>query len=243
MLGSLLDFLTNSNSLSKLLSVWPLLTWYLSRRVGHSHKNCCHYSIAYFNCRTCWRDYYQRDAPCYRYYSRGNNWYDSYRYLSSRQGTLSYISFHLRCDHALSCSCIQRRYDHIFNHCCYNNDGLPKWWSRYCIYLWYWSYLYDDHWHRYIYTFVGIFLWPVKVKDNTVEHASSLLDIQSELYKKIDAEKEDRKTLHQKLITQEQLLQTTASNNNALGEMGLNLKQWSSIIQYQWDPNPALLTW
>ena len=91
-----------------------------------------------------------------------------------------------------------------------------------------------------IYTFVGIFLWPVKVKDNTVEHASSLLDIQSELYQKRDAEKEDRKTLHQKLIAQEQLLQTTASNNDALGEMGLTLKQWNSIIQNSKSINEVL---
>ena len=81
-----------------------------------------------------------------------------------------------------------------------------------------------------IYTFVGIFLWPVKVKDNTVESASSLLTIQSELYQKRGAEKEDRKTLYQKLIGQEQELMKMASNNNALGEIGLDKKQWNSIL-------------
>ena len=91
-----------------------------------------------------------------------------------------------------------------------------------------------------IYTFISIFLWPVKVKDNTVEHASSLLDIQSELYQNRDGEKEDRKTHHHKLITQEQLLQTTASNNDVLGEMGLTLKQWSSLIQNSKSINEIL---
>ena len=91
-----------------------------------------------------------------------------------------------------------------------------------------------------IYTFVGIFLWPVKVKDNTAEHASSLLDIQSELYQNRDGEKEDRKTLHQKLIAQEQLLQTTAGNDDALGEMGLNLKQWNNLIQNSKSINEIL---
>ena len=81
-----------------------------------------------------------------------------------------------------------------------------------------------------IYTFIGIFLWPVKVKENIAESASSLLEIQSKLYQKRDAEKEDRKILYQKLIDQEQLLMKTASNNDALGEIGLNKKQWNSIL-------------
>jgi hypothetical protein len=91
-----------------------------------------------------------------------------------------------------------------------------------------------------IYTFVGIFLWPVKVKDNAVAYASTLLVIQSDLYQKRDAEEDDRKTLHQKLIAQEQLLLTTASNNDALGEMGLNVKQWNSIIQNSKSINEIL---
>ena len=91
-----------------------------------------------------------------------------------------------------------------------------------------------------IYTFISVFLWPVKVKDTTIEHASSLLDIQSELYGKRDHPHEERKTLHQKLIAQEQLLLTTANNNDALGEMGLNLKQWNSIIQNHKSINEIL---
>ena len=82
-----------------------------------------------------------------------------------------------------------------------------------------------------IYTFVGIFLWPVKVKDNAVEHASTLLGIQSDMYQKRDADKEDRKTLHQKLIEQEQAFVISLSNmNDASGEISLNEKQKNSIF-------------
>lgn len=82
-----------------------------------------------------------------------------------------------------------------------------------------------------IYTFVGIFLWPVKVKDDVVEHASKLLGIQSELYQKRDGEKEDRKILHQKLIEQEQAFEISLGNiNDTSGEFSLSEAQKNSMF-------------
>ncbi|PHS39632.1 MAG: hypothetical protein COB07_06170 [Sulfurovum sp.] len=82
-----------------------------------------------------------------------------------------------------------------------------------------------------IYTFVGIFLWPVKVKDDMVENSSSLLVAQSELYSKRDASKEDRKLLHQNLIDQVQKFARSLRNmNDSYGEISLNKDQRNSLF-------------
>lgn len=82
-----------------------------------------------------------------------------------------------------------------------------------------------------IYTFVGIFLWPVRVKDDVIEHASTLLGIQSDLYSKRDGEKEERKILHQKLIEQEQAFSISLRNmNDASGEFSLSEVQKNCML-------------
>lgn len=82
-----------------------------------------------------------------------------------------------------------------------------------------------------IYTFVGIFLWPVKVKDDMVENASTLLDTQSELYRKRDAREEDRKLLHQNLIDQVEKFAISLRNvNNSSGKISLNKEQSNSLF-------------
>ena len=51
-----------------------------------------------------------------------------------------------------------------------------------------------------IYTFIGIFLWPVNLKDTSVENAETLSTLQSELYIQRDGEKEERKVLYHCLL-------------------------------------------
>jgi len=82
-----------------------------------------------------------------------------------------------------------------------------------------------------IYTLVGIFLWPVNLKDSSAENATALSTLQSKLYLQRDGEKKERKVLHQKIIFQEQLLGTSiiASNSSSM-EMNFSKTQWYDIV-------------
>ena len=82
-----------------------------------------------------------------------------------------------------------------------------------------------------IYTLVGVFLWPVNLKDTSVENASTLSTLQSEMYLLRDSKKEERKALHQKMISQEQLLGTSivASDSSSM-EMNFSKTQWYDIV-------------
>ena len=82
-----------------------------------------------------------------------------------------------------------------------------------------------------IYTLVGIFLWPVNLKDTSVENVSVLSGLQTEIYLLRDGEKEERKALHQKMIAQEQLLGTSiiASDSSSM-EMNFSKTQWYDIV-------------
>ncbi|RLA58633.1 MAG: hypothetical protein DRQ78_11680 [Epsilonproteobacteria bacterium] len=82
-----------------------------------------------------------------------------------------------------------------------------------------------------IYTFVGVFLWPVHLKDSSIENATNLSQPQSELYLLRDAKKEERKTLHQTMIAQEALLDTSliASDSSSM-EMNFSKTQWYDMV-------------
>jgi len=82
-----------------------------------------------------------------------------------------------------------------------------------------------------IYTFVGVFLWPVNLQDTSVENASTLSTLQSEIYLLRNAQQEERKALHQKMIAQEQLLGTSivASDSSSM-EMNFSKTQWYDIV-------------
>jgi hypothetical protein len=82
-----------------------------------------------------------------------------------------------------------------------------------------------------IYTLVGVFLWPVHLKDTSVDNAALLSTLQSELYLQRDGEKTERKALHQKMISQEQLLGTSiiASDSSSM-EMNFSKTQWYDIV-------------
>ncbi|WP_415405773.1 FUSC family protein [Sulfurovum sp. CS9] len=82
-----------------------------------------------------------------------------------------------------------------------------------------------------IYTLVGIFLWPVNLKDTSAENAAALSILQSKLYIQRDGEKKERKALHQKMISKEQLLGTSiiASDSSSM-EMNFSKTQWYDIV-------------
>ena len=82
-----------------------------------------------------------------------------------------------------------------------------------------------------IYTLVGIFLWPVNLKDTSVENATTLSSLQTKMYLLRNKEQEERKTLHQKMISQEQLLGTSiiASDSSSM-EMNFSKIQWYDIV-------------
>ncbi len=92
-----------------------------------------------------------------------------------------------------------------------------------------------------IYTFVGIFLWPVNLKDTSTENAVVLSGIQIELYRQRDGELKNRKEIHQKMITQEQLLGTSiiASDSSSM-EMNFSKIQWYDIVNSYKQVNQLL---
>ncbi len=82
-----------------------------------------------------------------------------------------------------------------------------------------------------IYTFIGIFLWPVNLKDSSTEDANRLSIIQSELYLGRDAEYKERKALYQKMISQEQLLGVSIIASGSISdEMSFSKTQWYDIV-------------
>jgi len=78
-----------------------------------------------------------------------------------------------------------------------------------------------------IYTLVGVFLWPVNVKDDSEANASALSLLQSELFLKRDEKKEERVVLLENVLKHEQLL-TSATMDVSTASM--DMKQWHSMI-------------
>jgi len=82
-----------------------------------------------------------------------------------------------------------------------------------------------------IYTFIGIFLWPVNLKDTSAQNAVGLSELQTDLYLERDGEKEIRKALHQKMIAQELLLGTSIiASDSSSNEMNFSKTQWYDIV-------------
>ena len=82
-----------------------------------------------------------------------------------------------------------------------------------------------------LYTLIGIFLWPVNLKDTSVQNAATLSDIQGKLYLERDGEKEARKTLQTQMIGQEQLLGTSIiASDSSSDEMNFSKTQWYDIV-------------
>ncbi|MEA3419574.1 MAG: FUSC family protein, partial [Campylobacterota bacterium] len=91
-----------------------------------------------------------------------------------------------------------------------------------------------------IFTLIGIFIWPVKTKDGTLDIAEKLLSIQSELYRHRDDTEEKRKALYQKLQEEEKLLETSVINSGA-DELSLSIEQRNSIMQNAKQINELLM--
>lgn len=82
-----------------------------------------------------------------------------------------------------------------------------------------------------IYTLVGIFLWPVNLKDTSANNAAALCDIQAKLYLERNGEKAERKALQKKMIAQEQLMGTSIiASDSASNEMNFSKTQWYDIV-------------
>ncbi|NOR54767.1 MAG: hypothetical protein GQ531_01020 [Sulfurovum sp.] len=82
-----------------------------------------------------------------------------------------------------------------------------------------------------IYTFIGVFLWPVNVKDTSVDNAASLSEMQKKLYAQRDAENDVRKPLYTELIGQEQLLGTSIIGSDSSSDvMNFSSPQWYDIV-------------
>ena len=91
-----------------------------------------------------------------------------------------------------------------------------------------------------LYTLIGIFLWPVKSKDETLTVATELLGIQSELYQQRDDTKENRKVLYEKLQAQEKLLESSVISAGS-DELSLSLEQRNSLLQNSKQINEVLM--
>ncbi len=82
-----------------------------------------------------------------------------------------------------------------------------------------------------IYTLVSTFLWPERVEENSMENALLMTTIEKELYIERNSEKEKRKELYQKMLSQEEILsRSNLGISDARGEMGFTTKQWNSIV-------------
>lgn len=91
-----------------------------------------------------------------------------------------------------------------------------------------------------VFTFIGIFIWPVKTKNDTLNLATDLLSIQSDLFLNKDSNEEKRKDLYQKLQEQEKLLETSVINPGS-DELSLNIEQRNSILQNAKHINELLM--
>lgn len=91
-----------------------------------------------------------------------------------------------------------------------------------------------------LYTLIGIFIWPVKTKDDTLNIATELLSVQSELYIHKDDTEEHRKELYEKLHKQEKSLESSVINAGS-DTLSLSLDQRNSIMQNAKKVNELLM--
>jgi len=89
----------------------------------------------------------------------------------------------------------------------------------------------------FIYTVVGIFLWPVKVEDATQESASALSLVQMALFTHRDAVEEERSTLLSSLLEKESALSGATKD---IGSTDIDLSQWHSLVYHYKNTNAQL---
>ncbi|SFV59382.1 hypothetical protein MNB_SV-10-108 [hydrothermal vent metagenome] len=81
-----------------------------------------------------------------------------------------------------------------------------------------------------VFTFIGIFLWPVKIQDTTLDLTGELLGTQAELYQKRDGDKTEQKRLYGTLQTQEEELKNSVVGSASDSE-NLNREQRNTIMR------------
>jgi len=82
-----------------------------------------------------------------------------------------------------------------------------------------------------VYTMVGVFLWPVSTKDDSIELAASLTEAQKELFHASDTDRESRMQKHQKVLQAQQALIQTLGRINSSAEEGFSRRQWESVLK------------
>jgi len=91
-----------------------------------------------------------------------------------------------------------------------------------------------------LYTLVGVFLWPVKTKDQTLSATSALMDAQSALYRHRDAKAEQRQADTESLQQKEKALET-AVITPVSEEESLNLTQKNTLMVNAKEINELLI--
>jgi len=78
-----------------------------------------------------------------------------------------------------------------------------------------------------IYTVVGVFLWPVRIEDNTTPNAINLSQAQAEFFSNRDLSKEKQSELLAQLLEFESKLEKSTMDT---GSASIDMQQWHSII-------------
>ena len=89
-----------------------------------------------------------------------------------------------------------------------------------------------------VYTLVGVFLWPIKIEDNTQESAASLSAAQLELFRHRDDIDTKRSDLRTTLLEKETALSSATRDS---GSIDITLTQWHSLM-YHYKNISAQLT-
>ena len=91
-----------------------------------------------------------------------------------------------------------------------------------------------------VFTFVSIFLWPEKAKEDTVDIAGDLLQTQLELYRKRDGEKAEKKKIFELLQMREEALKNSVINAASESE-SLSRSQRNTILQNMKEIDETLM--
>jgi uncharacterized membrane protein YgaE (UPF0421/DUF939 family) len=91
-----------------------------------------------------------------------------------------------------------------------------------------------------VFTVVGIFLWPVKAKDDTVDIANDIVSIQEELYRKKDAGSDECKSLYETLRSRETSLKRSVTAAS-MESSGLNRAQRNTLLRNVTEINELLM--
>jgi len=84
-----------------------------------------------------------------------------------------------------------------------------------------------------VYTFVGLFLWPVHMKDQSAQHAKTLTRTQHTFYQSLQKEPaKEQQEIYNTLLQEEQQLQATVGKTqNAASERGFSTHEWREIVE------------